>query len=84
MERTMTKARRDFHSDYAPRGMRLERAAAYLDMSTSSFLRLIEEGLMPAGHEVRGMKIWDRHEIDTAFEELKRTKKDRLTEILGV
>ena len=35
------------HLAYPPRAMRAERAAAYLDMSTRTFLRLVDEGLLP-------------------------------------
>jgi hypothetical protein len=56
---------------YPPRAMRADRAAAYLDMSPASFHRLVDEGLLPPGHTVKGMVIWDRYELDAAFESLK-------------
>jgi predicted DNA-binding transcriptional regulator AlpA len=73
---------------FAPRAMRLEHAAAYLSMSQSSFLRLIEERAMPAPTKIKGMTVWDRHDLDDAFEELKRggARKSRNTidELLGI
>jgi predicted DNA-binding transcriptional regulator AlpA len=51
--------------------MRAERAAAYLDMSTSSFFRLVEEGAIPPGVPIKGLVVWDRLELDSAFENFK-------------
>jgi predicted DNA-binding transcriptional regulator AlpA len=61
---------------YAPRGMRMDRAAAYLDMSTSSFLRLVEQRRLPQGIMVGGMVIWDRLELDASFDNLKSTEPE--------
>ena len=55
---------------YPPRGLRAARAAAYLGMSESSFLSLVAEGRMPKPKKLRGMAIWDRLELDAAFEAL--------------
>jgi predicted DNA-binding transcriptional regulator AlpA len=71
---------------YAPRGMRADRAAAYLGMSTSSFLRLVGTK-MPNGVEIGGMTIWDRLELDAAFENLKNpepTSENSMHKILGI
>jgi predicted DNA-binding transcriptional regulator AlpA len=57
---------------YPPRAMRAEQAATYLGMSRASFLRLVEDGTMPPPIKVRSMTLWDRHDLDDAFEELKR------------
>ena len=57
---------------YPPRALRAEQAAAYLAMSKASFLRLVEDGTMPSAIKIKGMVIWDRHDLDDAFEELKR------------
>jgi hypothetical protein len=40
-------------------------------MATSTFLGLVREGALPAGVKVRGMRVWDRFELDSAFDELK-------------
>jgi predicted DNA-binding transcriptional regulator AlpA len=73
---------------YPPRGMRAARAAAYLGMSESSFLALVNDGLMPPPIKVRGMTIWDRHDLDDAFERMKPDRKSKprntVYEILGI
>jgi predicted DNA-binding transcriptional regulator AlpA len=51
--------------------MRADRAAAYLGMSEASFLRLVAESVFPAGIMIKGMRVWDRYDLDTAFENLK-------------
>jgi predicted DNA-binding transcriptional regulator AlpA len=75
-------------TSYPPRAMRLEHAAAYLSMSQSSFLRLVEERVMPRPTKIKGMTVWDRHDLDDAFEELKRdgARKSRNTmdELMGI
>lgn len=60
---------------YPPRGLRAARAAAYLGMSETSFLMLVSENRMPQPKRVKGMTIWDRLELDAAFEAL--TDEDR-------
>jgi predicted DNA-binding transcriptional regulator AlpA len=57
------------HLAYAPRGMRAERAAAYLGMSRSTFLEMVEAGDLPPAKRKRGMSIWDRLELDAAFDD---------------
>jgi hypothetical protein len=72
---------------YPPRGMRADRAAAYLGMSKSSFLRLVEMSLLPNGIVVGGMTIWDRLELDAAFENFKEpepTSENTVHKILGI
>jgi predicted DNA-binding transcriptional regulator AlpA len=72
---------------YPPRGMRADNAAVYLGMSEASFFRLVEAGLMPKGFPVRGMVLWDRYDLDTAFENLKdkqRQHRNSMAVALGI
>ncbi|MBR0735301.1 hypothetical protein JQ581_00045 [Bradyrhizobium liaoningense] len=55
---------------YAPRGLRREAAADWIGMKVSKFDELIRDGLMPRGKLVRGCRVWDRYELDMAFENL--------------
>jgi hypothetical protein len=67
--------------------MRADRAAAYLDMSETSFHTLVADGYLPPGVRIRGMTVWDRHDLDAAFENFKarRTiKKNSVAAALGV
>jgi predicted DNA-binding transcriptional regulator AlpA len=69
------KSRLAGQREYPPRGLRAPHAAAYLGMSESSFLSLVAEGRMPRPKKIRGMAIWDRHELDDTFDNL--TGEDR-------
>jgi len=51
--------------------MRAERAAAYLDISPTSFFRLVEDGVLPKPTKIRGMATWDRLDLDAAYDDLK-------------
>lgn len=62
---------------YPPRTFRADRAAAYLSMATSTFLKLVQEGVLPKGIKVHRMTLWDRHELDAAFDRLKTEEADR-------
>jgi predicted DNA-binding transcriptional regulator AlpA len=57
---------------YPPRAMRAEQSADYLSMSRSMFLKMVDEGKMPPPVKVGAMAMWDRYDIDHAFEDLKR------------
>jgi predicted DNA-binding transcriptional regulator AlpA len=59
------------HLAYPPRVLRVERAAAYVSMSKTAFLRLVESGDMPPGIRIAGMVMWDRLELDAAIEDWK-------------
>ena len=56
---------------YPPRAMRADRAAAYLGISRASFLRLVDDRVLPKSIRISGMAVWDRLELDAAFDALK-------------
>ena len=64
-----------FETLYPPRGMRAERAAAYLSISTSLFYKMVEDERMPPPVKVGAASIWDRVELDAAFDNLKDRPK---------
>lgn len=59
---------------WTPRGLRLDDAAAYCGVSRNTFLRWVEEGLMPQPKRIvrrgerDGVVVWDREAIDAAFD----------------
>jgi predicted DNA-binding transcriptional regulator AlpA len=61
---------------YPPRAMRADRAAAYLSMSRSAFLGLVDAGTLPKPTRIGGMVLWDRLALDVAFEELVAVEGD--------
>jgi len=60
---------------YPPRAMRVEEAAYYLSMSTRTFLRLVATRILPGPIKIRNMALWDRAELDDAFQNLKEKRR---------
>jgi hypothetical protein len=52
---------------YPPRAMKADRAAAYLDMSRSKFLELVDANRLPKPKIIDGIRVWDRLALDSAF-----------------
>lgn len=50
------------------RGLRREHAATYLDIGATLFDALVADGTLPAPKVLRGAVVWDRLELDMAFE----------------
>jgi len=55
-----------------PRGLSRSCAAEYVGCSLRKFDQMVLDGLMPAPRLIGTKKIWDRVELDEAFEELPR------------
>ena len=55
---------------YAPRLLRADRAAAYLGMGTSTFLRMVSEGVLPKPKHIRGVVVWDRFALDAYVDDI--------------
>ena len=58
------------------RGLSRSCAAEYVGCSPRKFDQMIQDGLMPAPRLIGTKKIWDRVELDEAFEELPRELED--------
>ncbi len=60
-------------TSYPPRAMRVDEAAAYVGYSRSTFLRLVEEKIMPEPVRTpdHNVTTWDRLDLDAAFDDLK-------------
>lgn len=54
----------------APRGLQREAAAAYINVSPGKFDEMVHDGRMPAPRRIDARKVWDRHAVDLAFDEL--------------
>ena len=59
-----------------PRALRADDAANYLGMSRSKFLDLVADGILPKPRRAHGLVLWDRKELDFAFEEEWRSVND--------
>lgn len=54
----------------APRGVSRVDAAAYIGVSPSLFDMLVKDGRMPASKRINARTVWDRREVDAAFDAL--------------
>ncbi|WP_434729490.1 hypothetical protein [Rhizobium binae] len=55
-----------------PRGLARVAAAAYVGIGATTFDAMVATGEMPAPRKARGRVLWDRFELDEAFDALPR------------
>ncbi len=60
----------DLPTSLPPRGLSRMQAAEYIGVSASTFDKMVSDREMPAPKRFRGRVIWDRKEVDHAFEAL--------------
>lgn len=53
-----------------PRGLSREEAAAYVGVSPTTFDAMIKSNAMPKPKHIGRRRVWDRRQIDLAFEAL--------------
>ena len=54
-----------------PRALSRTEAAAYVGLGVSFFDEEVAEGLFPRPLQIGRRKLWDRHDLDAAFDMLK-------------
>lgn len=57
-------------SALSPRGLSRVQSADYLGVGTTLFDELVEDGRMPKPKRINSRNVWDRFELDAAFEVL--------------
>jgi predicted DNA-binding transcriptional regulator AlpA len=58
------------HHLIEPRGLCRVDAAFYVGIGTTLFDRMVADGRMPQPRAVEGRTLWDRRELDAAFDVL--------------
>lgn len=53
-----------------PRGLSRPDAAAYIGVGMSKFDEMVSDGRMPAPRCIDSRRVWDRRELDAAFDAL--------------
>src|SRR5690242_987447 len=53
-----------------PRGLSRKQAAAYIGVSPSVYDQLVADGRMPPSKRINRRRVWDRHLVDLAFDDL--------------
>jgi predicted DNA-binding transcriptional regulator AlpA len=77
----MAKARRSIDCPRDPIGLGAEEASAFIGVSTTTFAKAVENGLMPAPFELFGRKIWSASEIEAALNRLPRRGAGRQDDV---
>ncbi len=54
----------------APRGLSRVQAAVYIGVGATKFDEMVADGRMPKPKRIDGRTIWDRPQLDAAFEAL--------------
>jgi len=70
MERADSAGKRR-HRPIVPRGLSRIEAADYIGISPSKFDELVKDGRMPKAVEIDARRVWDRSDLDEAFDTLK-------------
>jgi excisionase family DNA binding protein len=58
------------HPPWTPRGMSRDEAARYVGIGVTLFDEMVRDGRMPGPKSVNSRKLWDRHQLDEAFNNL--------------
>jgi predicted DNA-binding transcriptional regulator AlpA len=53
-----------------PRGLSRPEAADYVGISASLFDQMVKDGRMPLPKRINGRVVWDRRQLDRAFDDL--------------
>ncbi|MDX0836931.1 hypothetical protein GOD90_24320 [Sinorhizobium medicae] len=64
----------DRHSQIVPRGLNREQSAAYIGVSPSKFDQMVADRRMPRPKRIDGRTVWDRYQLDSAFDDLPSEK----------
>jgi hypothetical protein len=59
-----------------PRGLSRVRAAAYVGVSPSLFDEMVSDGRMPSPKMINNRRVWDRRELDLAFDAIPKNRED--------
>jgi predicted DNA-binding transcriptional regulator AlpA len=57
---------------WEPKGLSAMQAAMHIGVSRSKFDEMVKDGRMPVPHTVDARRLWDRHEVEEAFDLLPR------------
>ena len=53
-----------------PRGLSRTEAAAYIGVSASLFDEMVKDTRMPPAKQINSRRVWDRRQVDRAFDAL--------------
>jgi len=59
-----------------PRGLNRRQSAFYLGIGTTKFDEMVKDGRMPKPRVIDTRTVWDRYELDDAFEALPHREEE--------
>lgn len=68
----------------APRGLSRAQGAEYIGVSPSEFSQMVLDGRMPKPKRIDGRLVWDRLELDAAFDVLAERNDNPWDQALGL
>lgn len=60
----------------APHGLIRTEAAAYIGVGPSLFDKMVEDVRMPRPKQINSLEVWDKRELDVAFDALPGDEED--------
>jgi hypothetical protein len=63
-------------SSLAPRGLSRGQAAAYVGVGVTKFGQMVSDGRMPRPKALDCRLVWDRYQLDEAFEALPESDRE--------
>ena len=67
---SVAKHRDTLPTSLPPRGLNRGEAAAYVGISATLFDQMVGDGRMPKPKRINSRTVWDRHQLDRAFDAL--------------
>lgn len=67
-----------------PRGLSREQAALYVGVGATLFDLMVNDGRMPRPREINARRVWDRRELDLAFDNLPKSDEAEKNPFDGV
>ncbi len=61
------------HATIEPRGLNRDQAATYVGIGTTLFDLMVADGRMPKARIINARKVWDRWQLDVAFDNLPQS-----------
>lgn len=68
MNETLVVRRDIFEASLAPRGLCRVQAARYIGVSPGLFVEMVADGRMPKPRRINTRVVWDRIQLDAAFD----------------
>lgn len=69
---------------YPPRGLSRDEAARYVGIGTTLFDAMVQDGRMPGPKVINSRTVWDRLELDAAFNDLPHRGREPVKKVFAL